>query len=516
MFAIRFYLCWALLLLFCGSDAFAFEYAWLTDTEARAFGDPMCWGEELDYFEPIRSNSAICVCGPTHNYFITADTICGNPEFLDEQPVVRAAAYPFPDSLGYLRWWAAQWGANIYVEGRSWFVEVQGGSFRYHSYPTGDPIDTLQNPHWVHIDLVGWNMAVFFNGPLQIKGYLSGRLIVGCSHDIEIPDNLTYTDANPDGVVPNGSVNYLVLASERNIIVRNTPRNGRENCNGGGRDNPNRNECGIVISAQLIALNGSFTFEDQNDADSGYVCSCVPDERGYIHLFGSVAQRQAGYMHRSNNGGTGYVMDYRFDSRALLNQDLVFYPPTQEQSTDTLDFGEIVLGETASDTAHVYRYYDYQYYGAYATFPFVLGQVTPTFGNHFRLPLRFTPSGEGNYSGVLTVLLEGDPIEIVIRGRGVRSTAADEISELTPHELLLNVSPNPFNSQAEIRYELPVAEAAFLRLYDTLGRIVREWSLGSERSGTIHFDAKDLSSGLYFIGLSQNTRFVTQKLLHIK
>ncbi len=90
---------------------------------------------------------------------------------------------------------------------------------------------------------------------------------------------------------------------------------------------------------------GSFSFEDQNEADGGFTPNPTiwewytgayeygnpgsPDERGDIHLWGAVTQRRRGYVHRSNHNGTGYGKDYHFDDRLRT-----MAPPYFLESTD--------------------------------------------------------------------------------------------------------------------------------------------------------------------------------------
>jgi hypothetical protein len=147
--------------------------------------------------------------------------------------------------------------------------------------------------------------VLFVDGPLELKGRMEGAATIGCSGDIRLIDNLMYADSRPTGEVDSNSTNILGIISEGNIIVGNTWANGRENSSMGSD---------IIINAALITLGESFTFEDQNDVEDIYH-GPYPDERGTIHLWGSIIQKRRGYVHRSNHSGTGYGKNYHFDQR---------------------------------------------------------------------------------------------------------------------------------------------------------------------------------------------------------
>jgi hypothetical protein len=138
--------------------------------------------------------------------------------------------------------------------------------------------------------------------------------------------------------------NYVGIVSEGDIKIANTWANGSERSSGLGRNQTNQNLTSIAITAAVVALGrnetlftGSFTFENQNDTDSGYVCTpcgCTSnpggdppncaggpyqgDRRGRsICGFDNATTR--GYVHRSCCGGTGYLKRYRYDERFLKN-----------------------------------------------------------------------------------------------------------------------------------------------------------------------------------------------------
>jgi hypothetical protein len=84
------------------------------------------------------------------------------------------------------------------------------------------------------------------------------------------------------------------------------------------------------------------------------------------------------------------------------------------------------------------------------------------------------------------------------------------------YELMQNY-PNPFNPVTTIRYVLPEESAVWVRLYDMLGRMVKEL-VGGVRQGVgvyeVRFEGSDLGSGVYVYRLEavgSRGRYVASK-----
>ncbi len=88
---------------------------------------------------------------------------------------------------------------------------------------------------------------------------------------------------------------------------------------------------------------------------------------------------------------------------------------------------------------------------------------------------------------------------------------------------LLPVTPNPFNQDTRVRFTLKDADEITLRVYDVSGRVVRTIADGYHGRG-MHdsiWDGRDdagreLSSGVYFIGLRTRSESITQKVVVVK
>ena len=117
-----------------------------------------------------------------------------------------------------------------------------------------------------------------------------------------------------------------------------------------------------------------------------------------------------------------------------------------------------------------------------------------------------TPYGDGDY---------GTP------GRAwddSTSAGIDDVIELPKEFVLYPAYPNPFNPTTTIRFNIVITDASLLEIYDITGQMVE--TLVNERllSGKheIIWNASNLSSGVYFVRLSNSTFRQTQKLILLK
>lgn len=78
--------------------------------------------------------------------------------------------------------------------------------------------------------------------------------------------------------------------------------------------------------------------------------------------------------------------------------------------------------------------------------------------------------------------------------------------------------PNPFNPSTTITYSIPENGVVTLRVYDRIGRMVAELENGMKESGTHStlFDARELSSGIYFYRLEMNGQIRTGTMTLMK
>lgn len=150
------------------------------------------------------------------------------------------------------------------------------------------------------------NGALFVNGGnLTISGTLNGRLTVGASQDVIVPNSLTYAD---DPRVNPASDDVMGIISEQDVVIDdNAPTN-------------------MEIDACIMALETSFILEDYWSGPAKGTLTVhggiIQDERGPVGTFnGSTGQKLSGYS-----------KDYTYDSR-LLTTPPPFIPTTGDYIT---------------------------------------------------------------------------------------------------------------------------------------------------------------------------------------
>jgi hypothetical protein len=91
--------------------------------------------------------------------------------------------------------------------------------------------------------------------------------------------------------------------------------------------------------------------------------------------------------------------------------------------------------------------------------------------------------------------------------------------ELQPNEIVLGQNyPNPFNPATTIRYSVPTLEFVTLKVYDVLGNEIASLVNEEKSAGTydVEFNARGLSSGVYFYTINAGRFVETKKMLMIK
>jgi hypothetical protein len=512
-----------LLFIFAGS-AYALRYMYLTDCDQTRLGEWVrFWhGDTLE--GPVHSNTQIGIMQDPQFYDEVSQAgawtdfehgTAYNPGFHGPAPIFQAPHANLPTSAASLRYGASLQGNFYDAAGKSYRLHFRGDSADVYQWWTGTLFDSSD-----HFAVATFpEHCFFFDDPLEVYGRLHGSLSVGCSHTILIIDNVLYVDADSlTGCTPPGSENFLMLASEKEIKIANTYANGRNNSNGRGNAQTNRDSTSVVISAALYALGESFTFEQQNDPDSGYVYQepvGAPhvDDRGTLYVFGSLVEHRRGYFHRASNGSTGYLTHFRWDSRFRYRiapcgfdlDDTTHYP----LQTDTLDFAGVPLGQTVWDTAYVSHEGSVTLGSVITQEPFWATRVPPFYASHFAIPVRFTPPHSGEFSRILQIIVTDHVYEIVLHGRGLPGGVPP---------LQMNISPNPFNLSTTIRYVIEQPGEMRITLYDVLGRIATQMNFGSVNAGehSTRLDVSSLASGVYFVRLQTPGHALTQKILLLK
>ncbi len=111
------------------------------------------------------------------------------------------------------------------------------------------------------------------------------------------------------------------------------------------------------------------------------------------------------------------------------------------------------------------------------------------------------------------------PTNSIVQSVDLTATPVRRASSTIPTKFaMLQNYPNPFNPSTTIRYQLPVNGFVTLKVYDVLGREVRQLVNERENAGIhfVTFDATNLPSGVYFYELQAGPYHDTQKLLLLK
>jgi len=119
-------------------------------------------------------------------------------------------------------------------------------------------------------------------------------------------------------------------------------------------------------------------------------------------------------------------------------------------------------------------------------------------------------------------MLEDDSVEIYYLSSTTTGVDTEEDHKIFDFELFQNY-PNPFNSSTIITYEIEKGEDATLKIYDILGREVRELVNSRQSPGKYRIvwdgknnQAREVASGIYFYQLNAGNYKETRKLVLIK
>ncbi|MBZ0264990.1 hypothetical protein K8I28_10005 [bacterium] len=218
------------------------------------------------------------------------------------------------------------WQTRLYASPEGWEYWQWSVGVPYPDNGTPDDLDD-DGPFFANgLIAYGDEIGIFVEGQLDIYGeHVAGTVTVGSTGNMKIINDLTYEgfeinyDARFD-TIPRNFPHKLGLISERNLLIGDTEANGRGN---GNQYRGNQDSANVVITAALLALNETITIEHPNFYGDGYRWCYHPtrtlDERGILHLRGSLAMKRRGYFHTDECGGTGYdnnwIYDFRFDDR---------------------------------------------------------------------------------------------------------------------------------------------------------------------------------------------------------
>ena len=140
--------------------------------------------------------------------------------------------------------------------------------------------------------------------------------------------------------------------------------------------------------------------------------------------------------------------------------------------------------------------------------------------------IQQSPDKIGNVIVETMAVRSGDGLVVAgTFGKGVYSsqvtaTAVNEKSDIPNKFELTQNYPNPFNPSTTINYVIPKSGLVSLKIYDSIGRLVKTLVSGYQNEGkhTIVFNADNsrIASGVYFYRLSTNNFVSTKKMILLK
>ena len=214
----------------------------------------------------IKENSAKTVC-------TKANGDEGNCSFVDSNVSNYRVIFSSDSSGSY---------AKIY-KGVTKTTTTTTGSGRNRKTVTTTTTTYSSSPDFT-VDTTQIPTVMYFSGAVETYGTVKGRVTMACTGDVNITDNLSYSNSKED---------VLGLMAEQNVIIKTSTTEQKD----------------IDIDASIMALKGSFTVDQYNTGV----------HRGAINFFGSLVQYKRGAVGQMGNPGTGYDKNYVYDEKLRRN-----------------------------------------------------------------------------------------------------------------------------------------------------------------------------------------------------
>ncbi len=107
---------------------------------------------------------------------------------------------------------------------------------------------------------------------------------------------------------------------------------------------------------------------------------------------------------------------------------------------------------------------------------------------------------------------------LIIFNNEIISSIEDETSLIAQDFKLYQNYPNPFNPTTTFIFSIPTAGDVSIKVYNILGETIKALELNGLNAGVnkVEFNAKGLSSGVYFYSVEYNKAILTNKMLLLK
>ncbi len=265
----------------------------------------------------------------------------------------------------------------------------------------------------------------------------------------------------------------------------------------------------FLLSYPVLAdANSTYNHYRQSGATSPYPLDYIIDPEGKVAYFST---------------------EYEPDAMTAIIDELIGWTPDIRVEPTAVDFGGVVLGESAFTLVSVFN----DGLGSLivdgiatsdSEFEVNLEDMILAPGASQTLLVDFTPSELGPIDGEL--LLSSNDVDepsfvVALHGEGVSAVGADW--PLRPFDLHQN-EPNPFSGETSIRFSLESPQEVSLELFDLRGRLVRSFGNGNPRERGEHqivWDGRDeqgrpLPSGVYFYKLKAGGKEGSRKAILIR
>jgi len=227
-----------------------------------------------------------------------------------------------------------------------------------------------------------------------------------------------------------------------------------------------------------------------------------------------------------------FIQDFR--SHAVLQAgkvniiDLSPPPaPAVGASADSLDFGEVEVGESVQLPLTIYSVGElplviYQIHANNLSFTTNWDPADSLLapGDSLEISVAFSPIAVMEFHRTLLIESNADLVNVGLNGIGTPASAVNpNPSTVIPKTFALNAPyPNPFNPVTTISFDMPFQNHISINICNILGEQVAVLLNGNSSPGNnqIQWDAKDFPSGIYFCRMQAGGFQQVQKLLVLK
>jgi hypothetical protein len=476
-------------------------YGWVSETWAdtsTAFpgASPACLGDWSSAYVHPRPDSLKAFWDAVTTVQGTVNSDAGNPD--------TSYTTEFKFNLKKFNYNPSQTGGDIAMLG----IQIYDGDYEW-------PLDTLKqsgNRVWFQSP---WGNASAFN---HIRVFIDPAVTTGTlpvvAADYTIPDGKNYATPVVDGRLTEDVWKYAPSLKMKfgDATIRNAYANTAKYRSGQYQPTVNGAQ-NAVLDANLASVKYFFK------ADTLYLGFDVPDK--FVQAVNDY-DRWDGFrvimVQRDARNGDSVLqrrrLTFRIDSAGVVKRedDLSSNTGSWDSAQVAVKVGLGLKGGTTVDTLGAspdsgytaemkidLRKFGYPAgRGDGVVFLAICGFDGDSFtGGSYGTRTWFMAEGDWNDGSAWFYM---DPASVV-------TDVADAAGEVPGEFALLGNYPNPFNPSTSIRFQMAQRSEVTLAVYDVLGRLVSESSLGVRAAGqhTVPFNAASLASGSYFYRLQMMT-----------